>query len=980
MPLESQQVNLFGRLGAFITKRKHIIILAWIILLALVLPFILNLSGVVSLQMGSASDTRLESVRASNIISSQFAATVPENSLIVVVSATNVSSIQTQEFIDRITATMESSSNIFGLQNITSVYSILIPTLNQTNQGTYAVFDNANMTYSLLYGVPAQYVSIWSQAFNQTQNTTMSNQMAYNQTAMFLNQTDPIAFQLYSSHVLDLFNASWVQSFMNPEMQNYSFIQRASAACDQSNQAYVNEYLTSQKGFGSALISFFSLQNFLNDSSQQAVQRLNDFAVEYISNSSGLSTELVNSTYALGRNPDSQHLKNLAGNIIWDPTAYGIGQELNSLISSFVSPSKNVTLVYISTSQSGDKNVNAVRNIIRSELATNPTEVSSALVTGGSAIDSDFSQSTNQDLSIILPITIVLLIVATGLFFRSVITPLVTLGAIGVGLGISQIFIVIVGTYINKVDFMIPTILLTVLVGVGTDYSIFITARHREERVRGLSTKDAIVKSVTWAGESIATSGATVIISFLALSSTTIVLLQTLGIIVGLGVIISLLVALTLVPALVTLLGEKIFWPNSGRRFQKYSESSLAKSAKKNGYFARSGAFSVRRAKILILVAVLVTAPTLYIYLTTVPSYDFLGGAPNSLESISASKTLSSSFGSGTLFPSYVVITFSQPLVSGYDINTAEMGVVQGISSYLLSQQDIQQVTGPTMPYGSSVPYSNLNATTGGNALFSAILQGIGTDNRTALITVNFRIDPYSTQAIDDAQNIRTNLHQTYDNASGVAGIYVGGATGSILDTKNLFIDQFNIVLPVVALGVAIVLFIVLGSLLLPIFAVISVLMSIVWTLAVTKLVFQSAFNYGLLFITPLFLFTTLLGLGMDYNIFILTRIREEAAKGQKLNDAITHAIEQTGGIITAAAIILAGSLGALMLSSDVLLKEIGFAFSFSILVDALVVRTYLVPAVMSTLGRWNWYNPIPYLRRSRALYEKEVQQKRSDA
>ncbi|HEY6282547.1 MAG TPA: MMPL family transporter, partial [Nitrososphaerales archaeon] len=120
------------------------------------------------------------------------------------------------------------------------------------------------------------------------------------------------------------------------------------------------------------------------------------------------------------------------------------------------------------------------------------------------------------------------------------------------------------------------------------------------------------------------------------------------------------------------------------------------------------------------------------------------------------------------------------------------------------------------------------------------------------------------------------------------------------------------------------------------------------------------------------FLFVTLLGLGMDYNIFILTRVREEATKGKHLNDAIVGAIEQTGGIITAAAIILAGSLGALMLSSDLLLKELGFCFAFSILIDALIVRTYLVPAVMSSVGRWNWYNPIPYIRRSQALYDRE--------
>jgi RND superfamily putative drug exporter len=263
------------------------------------------------------------------------------------------------------------------------------------------------------------------------------------------------------------------------------------------------------------------------------------------------------------------------------------------------------------------------------------------------------------------------------------------------------------------------------------------------------------------------------------------------------------------------------------------------------------------------------------------------------------------------------------------------------------------------MPYGSSVDYTNLNASDAEDITVSSVLQCIGADNKTALITVEFQADPYSNQAIDQAQTIRSDLHANFDSAEGVTNIYLGGTTGSTLDTKTLFTDQFNMVLPIVAIGVAIVLFIVLRSLILPLFAVVSVLMSIVWTLAITAIVFQSAFNYGLLFIAPLFLFVALLGLGMDYNIFILTRIREESSKGQKLNDAIVHAIEQTGGIITAAAIILAGSLGALMLSSDLLLKEIGFAFSVSILVDALLVRTYLVPAVMSVLGKWNWYNPL---------------------
>jgi RND superfamily putative drug exporter len=118
----------------------------------------------------------------------------------------------------------------------------------------------------------------------------------------------------------------------------------------------------------------------------------------------------------------------------------------------------------------------------------------------------------------------------------------------------------------------------------------------------------------------------------------------------------------------------------------------------------------------------------------------------------------------------------------------------------------------------------------------------------------------------------------------------------------------------------------------------------------------------------------------MDYNIFILTRIREEAAKGQKQNDAIVHAMQQTGGIITAAAIILAGSLGSLMLSSNMMLREMGFAFAFSILIDAIVVRTYLVPAVMATFGKWNWYNPIKRLRRVKDDDAKAAEAKPEEA
>ncbi len=949
--------------------------MAWILALVIVVPLLSGLGKVTSLQQGSASGNQLESVLADNIIKAQFQKTVPNSTLLIVISTKNASSVSTQQLVAQINSGLRSDTAISGLKSSVDVYSTLYPILKGLNQGVYSTYSFANSTDILLQGVPALYFGNWQKANATTNNVTISNRMAYNQTKTQLISFNATAYNLYSSYVLNIFNDTWVRSWQS--QPNSSLIQRATNAASFTDQTYLAAYPPRLKAFGEALLSTVTFQEFLTDTPRQASARLSNFAVQIVANSGSLSPTLVNASYALGAAYLYSSFYSLTGKVIWSPQSYGVSGPLASLITSFVSPSRDTTLLALGFDQSSTSNLLAVRSVVKTTLASRGanSDVQMALVTGSDALNYDIGNSTQNDLGIILPVTIVLLIVATGLFFRSALTPFITLGTIGVALGISQIFILIVGTYIAKVDFTIPTILLTVLLGVGTDYSVFVLARYREERVRGLSVQEAVETSVTWAGESIATSGATVIISFLALGFTSIVFLRTMGFVVGLGVLVALFVALTLVPAIVAFVGGRTFWPNSGERFSRYAFSVKSKLQTKTGYFSQSGAFAVRNSKALIFLALIVSIPTMYVYVTTTPTYNFLSAAPTNIESINASNQLTSSFGGGRLFPTYIVVTFKQPLVTTSGFNSSEMTVLSGISYYLQRNPDIQNVTGPTSPFGTPVSYSNLNASRSSDAaVLAGIMQTIGKDNATALITANFKIDPYSTQAINDAATIRTYLHWNFAYAPGVSQVLVGGASGSILDTKNVFGSQFASVLPIVAVGVALVLLIVLGSLFLPIFAVISVLMSIIWTLAVTKIVFQSVFNYQILFITPLFLFVTLLGLGMDYNVFILTRIREEAYKGESLNDAITHAIEQTGGIITAAAIILAGSLGALMLSNNLLLKQLGFAFSFSILIDALVVRTYLVPAVMSLMKKWNWYNPIGFLNRSKSLYESETQ------
>ena len=419
----------FKKLGSFVYRRRKYVIVAWVIALVAVLPIIVNAGNSTSLQMGSAKGSQLESVKADDIISSQFGKTVANSTILVVITGQNVSSLATQALILNILNSVKSDKSISGLTQTADVYSLLYPTIVSVNRAVYAALESANST----------------------------------------------------SHGL----------------------------------------LTASQ--------------------------LDRIAIEHVANATSFSVRFVNATFSLGQAYDNTSLYTLAGEMVWNPDRFGVGPSLSTLIDSFVSPARNVAIVSLGLSKSSNQNLLAIRAISRSALSSTGPEsgVQSVLVTGQDAISYDFGNSIQGDITIIFVAAIVLLIVATGLFFRSVLTPFITLGTIGVALGISQVFIVVVSTFVAKVDFTAPTILLTILIGVGTDYSVFVIARYREERVKGSSVQEAIETSITWAGESITTSGATVIISFLALALTSIVLLRSMGIVVGLGVLVALAVALT---------------------------------------------------------------------------------------------------------------------------------------------------------------------------------------------------------------------------------------------------------------------------------------------------------------------------------------------------------------------------------------------------------------------------------------------------
>src|SRR6266567_2447819 len=609
----------------------------------------------------------------------------------------------------------------------------------------------------------------------------------------------------------------------------------------------------------------------------------------------------------------------LANQTVW-------GQPLSSysplipppILSNFISPNETAMIITVSFSKSPGsfgiaetdpilKNVVTMRTII-SQLKATDGGPSQTYVTGDLATTADSSIGSAADLSRIEPVTIGAILILVGIFFFSVVTPIVPLGSIGLALLTAEGGLYLIGRYIVPIQDTATTFLFTVMLGVGTDYAIFLMARYREERVDGRDKAQAVQTSVTWSGESIATSATTVIIAFGAMTITSFTLLRSIGVGLGFGVLIALLVSLTLIPSLILVAGDRIFWPTSGKRFEAYAAKARKRRAERPGYFRRAASFSVRRPVLVIGLALIISIPAIYISLTGSTSYDFAAGLPQA-ESVKGITALEQSFGAGQIGPTQVLVQFPVSIRVNGNLTASAQTSLEKLSQNITRLSNVKEVTGPTRPNGILVDPTNMTSLTQEQKL--AVLGGIGKDNRTVMLTVLFNEEPFTPDSLDTVGQIRSlvkNL-QSSDSALAQDTILVGGASASTLDFAAETISQFNTMRVLTVVAIFIVLLVVLGSYPLAITGILSIGLSITWAYAATLLFFNNVLQSGVLFIIPLVLFLLLYGIGMDYNIFILTRIREEAQKGKETRQAVVDAVDRTGGIITALALILAGAM-----------------------------------------------------------------------
>lgn len=621
---------------------------------------------------------------------------------------------------------------------------------------------------------------------------------------------------------------------------------------------------------------------------------------------------------------------------------------LGDSLSLLVSENGKITMMTFSYGEKGTATAEQLSEL--REIVNGAAEGTSIQhwITGSDPLGSDLEESTMSDLRIIEPVTIVLVLVLIGLFFRSLLGAVMPPLSVGIALGISFSLVYLL-SFVMQIHYSVQTLMLTGMMGAGCDYCIFILSRYREERKAGRDKESSVRESVMWAGESIATSGATVIIGFGALAIANFSMLQSMGIALALGVLIALLVALTLIPSLLMLLGDKLFWP---AKFGKPSDPETFKKRSmkkkdKEGYFARSAKFAIKHAKVMVVAMILISVPAIYLVAEMDQSYDFVGAMAET-ESTEGLAVLGEGFGAGVIQPTQIAIEFNGPILSEENVDSYIYDAT-ALRDMLVGMDGVASVTDVKQQLE--------------NGTIESILSN---DGKSLLLTVVFQNDPYDETSMNALNDMR-EINPEERGWTSMNAIYVGGSTALMYDISQLVQNDMNTVEIVVVIAIYLVLLFVLGAVISPLRSIITILLSISWTLAVMVLLFQYGLGQDILWIVPMVLLVVCLGLGMDYDILLTTRIREEIAKGKSNNDAIVYSVEKTGGIITACGFIMAAAFGSMMLSSGYLLKEFGFALMFAILLDAMFVRIYLVPAIMSLLGKWNWWAPAPIAK----MYKK---------
>jgi RND superfamily putative drug exporter len=604
-----------------------------------------------------------------------------------------------------------------------------------------------------------------------------------------------------------------------------------------------------------------------------------------------------------------------------------------------IAPAGDTALVTVSyAAGGGDPDLGRLRALVDSVRGG----VGSAVgvhITGELALLQDTYDRAERDNAAMERVAYLVIGLVLLLFFRAVLPALITVGLIGLTMNVSQAWLFALGHQVTLTQFTV-TIMTFVMLGAGVDYSMLLSSRYRQERVAGRSVEDAVIHATASAGESVLLAGSAVTLAFGATLLSPIDWIPPLGYGGLIGVPIILLAALTLTPSLLILLGDRFFWLGWKPLTDLEHTSALAR------YLGRAAALARWSPLAVTLAFVAATVPLAAVVSTHTLSADPVALSPDT-DARRGFDAVAAGWGRGALFPTVIAGALGPALQRGGQLTPAGVRALTDLTGALAAVPGVAGVTAATRPFGAPVPAAQ--AATLPAQLRREYLAAGGTTR----IVVQLRGDPFSAAARDAVAHLADRTA-----AGPIPGLRVGGATRIDQQYGHGLRVSFWQLVTLVSVGVCALLVLALRSVLIPLRLVATIMMSNVWAIAVTVLIFQVWLHQAVINDLPVFLVILMMGLGMDYEIFLMTRVRDLVRAGADDATAMTTAVVDTGRVITAAGLVMAGSLGAMTLSSTLMLRQYGTGLGSAVLLDATLVRILLVPASMLLFRRFNWWLP----------------------
>jgi putative drug exporter of the RND superfamily len=644
--------------------------------------------------------------------------------------------------------------------------------------------------------------------------------------------------------------------------------------------------------------------------------------------------------------------------------------------STLLSQDGHQTLLVLAIRPDGGDSVAAlvapIRALVREALraARVDTIATTVRVTGRSALDIDVrsvvaSDSRRSEIRL-LPLTAGILLLAFGALVAAILPLIVGFLAIWITLAV----VVILANYTPMSVFVLNMTTMLGL-GVGIDYSLLIVTRFREELNRGLRRQVAAARALSTAGAAVFTSGLTVVVGFAALLFTPLVETQS----VGLGglVVVSVAVALstTLLPALLAVLGRQIDRPRwLARRLAWYHAPTVWEK------WARSLSRNPRRALAVGgTIIALLTAPVFWIKVG-LPSRNWW---PTSTEAGQGVQMLEEMGVSNIILPVRVTVEFP-PGQSA--VSAAGLRGLKTLSDSLRADPRVGQVRSivDLEPGNSILQYSILYSDLpDARRQYGAFLDGyLSRDGRVALIDLVLHDSTSLTSSMDVSRRARA-LAKDPPRQLKDATILVGGYTAASLDLQDVLLKRFPALVFSILACTGLMLALVFRSVLVPIKAVIMNTLSVSATFGLIVLVFQHGIGgaiFGLtgptsaiFVVVPVLVFAVVFGLSMDYEVFLLSRVKEAFDKTGDNDKATEEGLSATASVITSAALVMILVFGVFAFARVLAMQFLGFGLAVAVLLDATIIRMVLVPAIMHLAGEWNWW---PGVRKQRSRGRRE--------